>query len=100
MSGDAVGVIGQRAGTEEPKLCAGEDDRARTAGLDDLSGRRQHPGRLVDREWDDPVGVLLLAKALVGIGRRKDFGCRIEAKKPGDFAWVSAQPTGVRVPLR
>jgi hypothetical protein len=28
-------------GTKEPKLRAGEDDRARAAGLDDLTSRRQ-----------------------------------------------------------
>ena len=55
-------------------LHPGEDDRARAVGLDPLTSRRQHPVRLVDPERNDRVGVLLTAKALVGVGRIEHFG--------------------------
>jgi hypothetical protein len=42
--------------------------------FDHLTSRRQHPVRLVDPEWNDRVGVLLTAKALVGVNRIEDFG--------------------------
>src|SRR5215467_9043380 len=67
--------------TQEPKLDAGEDDCARAVGLDDLSGWRQHPVRVVDPERHDRVGVLLLAEALVGVCRIEEFSRRIEAEK-------------------
>jgi hypothetical protein len=73
---DPSGVVRQ-----EPKLRADEDDRARAAGLDDLTSRRQHSICLVDPERHDRVGVLLVAEALVGVGRIEDLVCWIEAKK-------------------
>src|SRR6185312_12062355 len=64
------------------KLCAGEDDRARTVGLDDLAGRLQRPV-CFHTELHDRVGAFLSRwpEALVGVGRVEKFGCRIEAKK-------------------
>jgi len=80
----ADGLAGQRAGNYGAEgLRASEDNRAWAAGPDDLTSRRQHSVRLVDRERHDRVGVLLIAVALVGVGRIEDFGCRIEAKKAG-----------------
>ena len=67
-------------GAEEPKLSADEGDRARAVGLDHLTSRREHPVRLADPERHDRVGVLLIAKTLVGVGRIKDFGRRIDGK--------------------
>ena len=80
----ASGLTEQRAGNYGAEgLRASEDNRAWAAGPDDLTSRRQHSVRLVDRERHDRVGVLLIAVALVGVGRIEDFGCRIEAKKAG-----------------
>ena len=73
---DPSGVVRQ-----EPKLRAGEDDRTRAAGLNDLTSRRQHSISLVDPERHDRVGVLLVAEALVGVGCIEDPGYWIEAKK-------------------
>ena len=71
----ASGLAGQRAGKCAPEgLRASEDNRAWAAGPDDLTSRRQHPVRLVDRERHDRVGVLLIAVALVGVGRIEHFG--------------------------
>jgi hypothetical protein len=65
----------QRAGNWGVEgLQPGEDDRARAVGLDHLTSRLQHPVRLVDRERNKCVGVLLTAKALVGVSRIEDFG--------------------------
>ena len=73
-------------------LNAGEDDGARAASLDDLTRRRQRPVRLVDTERNDRISILLLAVALVSVGRIEDFGCRIEAKEARGLR-VGRRPT-------
>src|SRR6516164_6456096 len=83
MSDEPSGPLWGRAGSKETQLQAGEDDRARAVGLDDLTSWRQHPVRWVDPERHNRVGVLLFAEALVGVGRIEGFGRRIEAKKAG-----------------
>lgn len=65
------------------RLRSSEDDRARAVGLGDLTGRREHPVRLVDTERHDRIRVLLCAKALVGVGCIESLGCGIEAEKAG-----------------
>src|SRR6516162_4950487 len=67
-----------------PMLHAGEDDRARTVGIDDLTGRLQLPVCFYT-ELHDRVCTFLFRwpEALVGVGRIEKFGRRIEAKKAG-----------------
>src|SRR6516162_8889342 len=67
-----------------PMLHAGEDDRARTVGLDDLTGRLQLPVCFYT-ELHDCVCAFLSRwpEVLVGVGRVEKLGRRIEAEKTG-----------------
>src|SRR5215469_464672 len=74
----------QLSRSQRQKLDAGEDDRARTVGLNDLTGRLQLPVCFYT-ELHDRVCALLFRwpEALVGVGRVEKFGRRIETEKAG-----------------
>src|SRR5581483_5587393 len=75
-------AVAQRARDRPRTLEAGEDDCARTAGLDHLTGRLQPPIRFYVELYDRVCAFLLgLPEALVGVGCVEKFGRRIETKK-------------------